>query len=190
MIEILLLYLALLSMAKKKGKRRRRFRKYIRGAVDEELSLGTLAATTLISGGFDSTVVEKTLVSSVVLSWSLTNYTPSAGDGPIIFGLAHSDYTDSEIEAVIENEGSWTEGGKIEQEIARRQVRMVGQFDTPVDAAATVSINDGKPVKTKLNWQLRTGQTLRKWAYNKGTSALATTVPVITVVGHANLWPN
>jgi len=27
------------------------------------------------------------------------------------------------------------------------------------------------------------------WAYNAGSNALATTVPNVSVDGHANLWP-
>ncbi len=169
----------------KKGGRRR---KYLKGNVDEKLSLGTLNASTLISDIFDETVNERTLISSLVASYSLDNLT--APQGPIEFGVAHSDYTDAEIEEFIENTGSWNEGSLVEQEIAKRKVRKIGTFAAESLAGTTdVPFNDGKPVKTKLNWIVNQGQTLRIWAYNHSSSALATTVPLITMAGHCNLWP-
>ncbi len=178
-------------MAKKRGGPKRR-RRYLKGNVDEKLSLGTLAATTLIGDVFDETVNERCLVSSLVASYSLDNLTPP--QGPILFGVAHSDYSDAEIEEVIENTGSWDEGDLVNQEIAKRKVRQIGTFATDsvitsAGAIADVPFNDGKPVKTKLNWILLQGQTLKIWAYNRSSGALSTTVPIITASGHVNLWP-
>ncbi len=174
----------------KRGRGKRRMGRYIRGNVDENLSVGTLAAGTLISAVFDETVNERTLVSSVVASWSLSNMTPAEGVGLLVVGVAHSDYTDAEIEAYIENTGSWNEGDKIQQrEVGKRLIRRVGQFAAPSAAVSAVTLNDGKPIKTKLNWILLQGQTLRYWAYNQGTAAFATTDPDVRLQGHANLWP-
>ncbi len=177
-------------MADKKRRRRRSRGRYIKGAIDETLDLGTLASKTLIANVFDETVEERTRVSSIDATWSLADFTPGAGDGPILCGVAHSDYSAAEIEEVIENTGSWTEGSKTEQEIAKRLVRIVGVF-TEADAAASinqVALNDGLPIKTKLNWILNGGDTLKVFAYNMGDSALATTDPDLHVYGHANLW--
>ena len=171
-------------MARKRGMGR-----YIRGGVDEFLTLTTLAAKTLVGDDFDQVVTERTLVSSIVANWSLTNWTPAAGDGPILVGIAHGDYTDAEIEAVIEISDSWDEGNLIDREVSARKVRRIGVFEIPIDANATVVLNDGKPMKTKLNWILNAGQTLRLWAYNLGTSPLATTAPIVNASGHANLFP-
>ncbi len=169
-------------------RRKRRMGKYLRGSVDEELSLGTLAPVTLVSALFDETVDEKTLISSVVASWSLENFTQAQGDGPILIGLAHSNYSDAQIEEYIEASGSWNEGELIEQEISKRFIRRVGVFEGASLATEIQVLNDGKPIKTKLNWTLMQGQTLRLWAYNQGASALATTVPLVKAAGHANLW--
>ncbi len=168
-----------------------RFRRYLRGRVDESVNLGTLAAKTLVSAAFDETVNERTLISSVHAIWTMREYTPAAGDGPILVGLAHSDYTDAEIEEVIENAGSWNEGDKVSQEMAKRLVRQVGVFDADSGktAAGIYTLNDGMPVKTKLNWILLQAQTLDLWSYNMGTSPLATTAPIVAIEGHANLWP-
>ncbi len=163
--------------------------RYIRGQVNETLALGTLAGTTLISTPFDSVVTERALVTSVVASYTMQEFTSAAGDGPIMVGLAHSDYTDAEIEAFLENVATWEETDQIGQEIARRKVRIIGTFGVPDSNSSNSRLNDGKPVKTKLNWILTVGQTLRLWCYNLGSSALAGTDPQVTAVGHANLFP-
>ncbi len=163
--------------------------KYIRGAVDEELALGTLATKTVISEAFDGSVNERTLVSSIIATYSMTNFTKALGDGPILVGIAHSDYSAAEIESFVENTASWNEGSKVEQEIADRLIRRIGVFDVPDEASDSVVLNDGKPMKKKLNWILLQGQTLQLWAYNLGTSSLETTSPVVAAQGHANLWP-
>ncbi len=164
--------------------------KYIRGRVNENLSLGTLAPVTLVSVIFDESPIERTLVSSIVVTYSMENKTVGGGDGPILLGIAHSDYTDAEIEEVIENAGSWNEGDLVQsKEIARRLVRTVGVFEETGPNLSSQVLNGGSPITTKLNWILATGKTLRLWAYNLGNSALDTTVPVVHAEGHANLWP-
>ncbi len=169
---------------------RRAMGRYIKGNVEELFSLTTLAPATVVGTSFDESVNERTYVSSIKATYSMTGYTKATDDGPILVGVAHGDYTDAEIEAWIENTGSWDEGNLVQQkEVGQRLIRKIGIFDNPASASESVSLNDGKPLKTKLSWILNQGQTLRLWAYNKGTSALGTTVPVINVDGHVNLWP-
>ncbi len=174
-------------VAKRKG--RRKFRKYLRGGVDETLALTTLAATTLVGAVFDETVSEKAWLSSIRASWSLSNLTPGPNIGPILVGIAHSDYTDAEIEAWVEQAASWNEADLVGQEVAKRKIRMVGQFGGKGDVNDIDVLNDGKPIHTKCGWMLNTGQTLRQWAYNTGSQAVATTVPIVKAEGYANLWP-
>ncbi len=163
---------------------------YLRGSVNENVVLTTLAATTVVASQFEETVNEKTFISSLVAKWSLANFTKAVNDGPIKVGVAHSDYTITEIEEWIENTGSWNQGDLVNsREIGKRLIREIGVFEAPVDAAAIVVLNDGKPIHTKLKWLLLQGQTLDLWAYNMGSSALATTAPIVACEGHANLWP-
>ncbi len=162
--------------------------KYLRGIVDEDLSLSTLGAKTLVKTNFDNTPQEELFVSSIQAAWSIAEFTGANNDGPIMVGIAHSDYTVAEIEEYIENAASWSVGDKIAQEQAKRLVRIVGIFRRESSAVAGAVLNDGKLIKTKLNWQLITGQTLAIWAYNLGSSALATTDPQLFCEGHANLW--
>ncbi len=162
--------------------------RYIKGNIDQDSSLGTLAAQTAVVKDFSDTVNERSLVSSVKAVWSLSGVTIGDNIGPVLVGLAHSDYSQAEIEAWIEHVSTWDEGDKVAQETANRFIRKVGiLIPKPVGEAAV--LNDGKPVKTKLNWILNQGQTLQSFAYNLGTSAFATTDPNLNVNGHANLWP-
>ncbi len=177
-----------MAAKKKAGTKRKRMGRYIRGKVQRTLDLGTLAAKTLIGTTLEGTVNERTLVSSYVATHSLGDLAVSSGDGPITVGIAHGDYTDTEIEAFIENAGSWNERDKISQEIGRRKIRTIGTFEQ-LGSNQFATLNDGKPIRTKLNWILTQGQTLRMWAYNQGDSALATNDPDYTVTGHVNLWP-
>lgn len=177
-------------MAKNHGKKRSRRMSgsYIKGIVDEELPLGTLAAKSLVRVPFDEVAAEKTFISSIVASYSMNNWTNVLEAGPILIGIAHSDYTAAEIEEVIENTGSWNRGDKIAQERSKRLIRIIGQFSTEGITGAKVSLNDGKPIKTKLGWSLNTGRGLSLWAYNLGVAAVATTDPNVFASGHCNLW--
>ncbi len=174
-------------MAKRRG--RRKFRKYLKGQIENVVSIADFPAKSAASDPVDDTVTEKAWLSSVQASWSLTGATPTANAGPIWCGIAHSDYTTAEIEEWIENTQSWEEGDKRQQEVARRFIRDVGTFPTPQDAVDKVVLNDGKPIRTKCGWMLASGQTVRMWIYNTGTIAFATTTVLVKAQGHANLWP-
>ncbi len=193
MFEITALIMALAIMLAAlarhgRGRKGRSMAGYLKGNVDESLSLGTLAATTLVADTWDESPEEQTLISSIVCTWTLDQIT--SPQGPIIFGVAHSDYSDAEIEAVIENQASWDRGSKVEQEVAKRLVRQIGVFASgdSTNNASDYDFNDGRPMKIKLNWVLNTGDTLKMWAYNTSATALATTVPILRCHGHANLW--
>ncbi len=183
------MYEADLREAVAKKRRGRKFRRYIKGRVDESLDLGTLAAKTLAGVAFDENVNERTFVSSIVAAYALSNYTPAADDGPLEIGIAHNDYSDAEVEAWVEATGTWNEGDRIGQEIAKRLIRSVGFIEAGQSSQEYFAMNDGKPIKTKLGWILNQGVTLKLWVYNHGTSALATTTADLTCAGHANLWP-
>lgn len=173
----------------KRGRGKRKMGRYIRGNVDEKMALGTLAARTLVSNVFAESVNERTWVSSIKAIHSLSDVTVGAGIGPVLCGVAHSDYTAAEIEEFIENTGSWNEGDMLQnREVGRRFIRIIGTFRMPQTGSDSV-LNEGRPITTKLGWILNTGQTLDQWAYNLGSAAFATTDPQYNIEGHANLWP-
>ncbi len=180
----------LLAVAHRKSSRRRKFRRYIKGQVDEEMAIGTLAPKDVISTGFDQSVVERTFISSMKAAWSLTNVTASSTAGPLLVGIAHGDYTSAEIEEWIENTGSWSEADQVGQEMSRRKIRRVGIFrDQLINEQGIMTLQEGRLITTKLGWILTTGQSLQSWAYNLGTGAYATTDPSVDIQGHVNLWP-
>ncbi len=174
-----------------KHRKRRKFRRYLKGNIDFQLALVTLAGDTLLGANAPDSVTETAWLSSVKASYALRAYTVAAGDGPVVVGLAHSDYTDAEIEEWMENTTSWQQGNKIAQEKAKRFIRQIGVFSLPLNAAEVgdISLNDGRLITTKCGWLLTTGQTVKFWAYNSASGAL-TTGSVFHVNGHANLWPN
>ncbi len=169
-------------MANKKPYRRKKTF-LLKGKVDKALTLGTLAASDVVKVNFNDSVDEEAWALSAELVWSLRDLTP--GEGPIIVGLAHSDYTDPEIEAFLEAAASWKRGNLTEQEIAKRKIRMVGIF--PGEVAEEV-LNDGRPIKTKLSFNLITAATVAMWAFNK-SGAVLTTGGIITAEGHVWLKP-
>ncbi len=172
--------LVTLAVNKGRGKRRR----YLAGVVDEDLALTTLASLDVVAGIFDNVVNERTFCSSVDATWNRSGGT--IGEGPIIVGLAHSDYSPAEIEEFIENTGSWNEGDLVNQEIAKRKIRIVGAF--PGDAADE-GLSDGEKIHTKTKWVLLQGQSLQQWAYNRSAGALTTGSAILTE-GVAHLWPS
>ncbi len=175
----------------KHGKRGRgRFRRYLKGQIDNVFGLGTLAGNTVAADLVDDVVTEKAWLSSVKASWSMDNFTEATDVGPVMCGISHGDYSATEIEEWIENLSSWEEGDLVAKEISQRKIRRVGVFAW-VDSTATgqYALNEGRAITTKCGWMLMTGQTVRIWAYNMGTGALATTAPNLHTQGHANLWP-
>ncbi len=178
------------SMGKFKNHGRKKFRKYLKGKVNHDMTLTTLAPETLLSEVVNDSLSEKAWLSSVMLKWAIDQWTVTTGVGPFLVGVAHSDYTSAEIEEWIENANSWESGDKIGQEIARRKIREIGTFMTPVGGNPdALTLNDGKSIRTKCGWMLNTGQTLRVWAMNLGTVAVVTTNPIVHINGHCNLWP-
>ncbi len=135
-----------------------------------ELPLLTLGSDTVLTVALHSAADGAFRCLSVVLTWILNNM--SAADGPITVGIAHSDYSVTEIKQAIESAGAISQGSKIAQEQANRLVRTVGTISGAGGAAN--SLNDGMPVKTRLNWRINIGDTLVLWAYNENDGALTT----------------
>ncbi len=162
--------------------------KYIKGNIDEDFALGTLANQTGLLEPSD-TVGERTLLTSLEAVYALAGFTAGENIGPIEVGFAHSDYSLAEIEEFLELTTSWNEGDLTDREITNRKIRRIGVFETPESAALDSVLNDGKPIKTRLNWILNAGQGVNFWVYNTGGSAVATTDPNCHIVGHANLFP-
>ncbi len=163
--------------------------RYQRGNINVDIAGGTLAAVTAILGSTVDQVSDRMLLSSVVATYSFAGFTGGDNIGPVEVGIAHHDYTLTEVEQYLEAANSWDEGNLTTREVMGRKIRRVGVF--PVQAASAgeaAVLNDGKQIKTKLNWILTEGQGLNFWIYNQGSAAFASTDPNAHIFGHANLW--
>ncbi len=161
--------------------------KFRSGTIEIDLAMTTLAAKSLVVATTEA-VVDTARISSVKAVYGLTGFTAADGVGPFLFGVAHADYSAAEIEAYIENAGSWDIGDKIAQEVRSRRVKIIGQLGGTATVDAIYQFNDGKVQKTKLNWTLGEGDGLDFWVYNMGDQPVATTVPQFLVFGDASIW--
>ncbi len=188
LILVLICALVIPMMARHGRRRRRNMSRYLNGAINTRLELGTLAGRVVIVENQGQVVADTMRVSSIRCTYSFSGYTLVQNAGPIVVGVSHSDYTAAEIEAYLETQGTWDVGALVEKEIRSRLVRVIGVFKNPATTGEASYLNDGKPIRTKLNWLLAEDDTLQFWAYNQGTAALATTDPSIEIQGNANLW--
>ncbi len=102
---------------------------------------------------------------SVKMTWQISALT--ADEGPLTVGYAHPDYSVTEIKECLEAQAAIDLGNKVAQEKANRLVRIVGTIDSEDER-----LNDGLPVKTKLNWSLPAGMTPNVFVFNEQTGAL------------------
>ncbi len=164
----------------KHGKRRGRL---FVPRIKEALGAGALAANDLISGVFTGVLDRDYWLSSIDVL--VTRHDFTAGEGPIIFGVAHSDYTAAEIEEWLEATTSWSSRDKVENEQASRKCRMIGMLNDP---GAIGEFNDGKEIRIKCGWILEDQATLQMWIYNDNSDPL-TTGGILEYTGKAYLSP-
>ncbi len=182
MIAIVIVAVIMLMMMARKNPKRRRRRLFV-PRIKEGFALAALAANTLLSANFSQTVDRHywAISMDVVPTWN--GFT--AGEGPLIIGVAHEDYTAAEIEAWLESAVSWTADDLIGQEVAHRKCRIIG---TIKDLASDMDMNNGLPIRVKLGWELPIGSGLQLWAYNDSGTAL-TTGGTLEYTGKAFLRP-
>ncbi len=149
------------------GKSRRKGYRYL--PVDQTFPIGNLTTKDVIADDLNSSVDQDTFMVSADLVWGTEDFT--IGEGPLVVGLAHSDYTSAEIEECLEALASWDKGDKVANEQRKRKVRVVGAF--PLIAVDEV-LNLGMPVKTKLGFVVEIGNTLKTFAYNPTLGTIAT----------------
>ncbi len=154
--------------------------------VESSLAVGALAASDVTSSPLTATSANKYRVTSVKASYMIADL-PAVADGGFQFGIAHGDYTAAEIEECIEATGAIDIGNKVEQERANRLVREIGTISPEGTQAvgSEMSYNEGRPVKTKLNWEIGIGKTLALYVRN-GSSTVYTTGALLKAKGE--LW--
>ena len=176
MLEILVSILATLFLAKHTGSRGRYNLHRVR--VTTEKALATLASDTALKQTLTGTSSSEYRLVTAKIAWALVGLT--AGEGPITVGFSHSDYTVLEIKECLESQSSISQGDKIATEQANRLVRVVG-----ILSEANSSLNDGRPIKTRLNWRVQIGQSVDIFIWNESTGAL-TTGAFVNVAG--DIW--
>lgn len=162
-VVVSIVFLAILiGMAKRR--RSRRFRALpVQGAI----TLGALAADTVIKQNHTGSFGRDAYVISGDLDLCMRNQT--AGEGPVKVGIAHGDYTAAEIEECLEATDSWDPSDKVANEKRRRQVREIGVF--PAIAVDEV-LNDGRKIRVPFKFVCESGQTIAFWAWNRSGAAL------------------
>lgn len=133
--------------------------------VTPALTLGTLAGATVQTGAVTGSADGAYRAISMEMTWSALGVAAQTG-GPVRVGYAHSDYSVTEIKEALEASNAISVGDKIVNEQANRLVRTVGTLLTSVE---NTELNDGKPIKTRLNWLIPIGKAVNIFAYNDGS---------------------
>ncbi len=183
MLQYLLFMLAVFAMAKRRAKRKFNLR---RVRIANSAAVGALATLDVLGAALTPNAADKVRVISANLAWSWSDIA-SIADDSLEFGLAHSSYTDAQIEEALEATGSWDLGDKVAQERGNRLVRSIGVISGEglVSSNQGAQFNDGKPVKTKLNWLLSAGDAITVWMRN-ASGTVYSTGSALTTVG--DLW--
>ncbi len=167
MLEIIISMLVFLIGAAKKGRPRRR-RGIMVANCDHELSLGTLALNTAVIDGIQGNADRPIWFVSVDGIWSIKELTDL--DGPIVVGYAHSDYTVTEIKEFLEINAGFNFSDMLTRERQARKIRVAAVLQPSGGAETDWVANDGRPIRTKLNWGCPSGSTLNMFAYNRGAA--------------------
>ncbi len=147
--------------------------------VDIQLALTTLGDGIVKAQPLFSSVLKEDLfVLSTDLNYSVRDLT--AGElQPATVGLAHGDYSVTEIKEKLDNDSYLGPGDKIEQEKSRRLVRKVGTLFPEGPGVSTVFLyatgrNGGRIIRTKLKFMIQSGHNLQTWVWNRSGAALQT----------------
>jgi len=171
-------FIVLVSAAKRRARVKR---DWFRIPVDVVEALSTLADSAGLLQSLTTAALEHDArVTSVELTYAITGLT--AGESPIEVFLCASDYTQTEVEEYIELAGLLGPGNKVEKEVSSRFVRLIGAFN---GEGTDDVLNDGRPMKTRLNWLVPDGRTINLESYNHSGAQL-TTGAVVRVMGHIN----
>ncbi len=161
-------------MAKKGHGKRRRFN-LRRVRITAEQALATLASdTALVTSTTGAGDIPYRAI-TMNLTWAIRDATQ--GEGPVTVGYAHSDYTVTEIKECLESQAAISQGDKVANERSKRLVRIVGVLNFDTNGFA---LNDGKPIKTRLNWLISVGDQVNIFIFNENNAALSTGAFVLT----------
>ncbi len=135
--------------------------------VIPQIALTTLANVTVLVGAVTGSADGAYRAVSLIGNWTYKSI--GTTKGPVVVGYCHSDYSVAEIKEAIEIANSINVGDMVAQEKANRKVRIIGTFQ---GAETSEVLNDGKPIKTRLNWLLPIGKAVNIFAYNDAGGSL------------------
>ncbi len=152
---------------KRTGKNRQGF---VAIPFNSSIALSTLANNTVLSTAlFGSAFGEDIFIISIDSTWHIDALTD--GQGPIDVGFAHSDLTVDEVSEALSAELTDPDD-IIQKERARRPVRRSGIFHGKV--GGNESLNDGKPIRTKMKFSVGDGHQINFWQQNLSGATLTT----------------
>ncbi len=152
--------------------------------VTAAVGVGALASGDVTSGAITTAASNKLRFVTLDASYSWSD-TSNATDDSMEFGIAHGDYTATEIEECLEAQAAIDIGLKVEQEQANRLVRVIGIFSNEGAASGGAQFNDGKRYKMRLNWLIGAGDLIQVWMRN-ASGTIYTTGSAVIVTG--DLW--
>lgn len=159
----------------RKGRKRR---PVLVAKVNAEISMQTLDAATVGEAVLVANSSSQRLwVISADLNWDWKDAT--AGDGPIQCGVAHGDYSVTEINEWFDSGIGLGDVDMIVQEKNSRKCRDSGTMSL-VGAGTDAQLNDGNPKRTKLGFYLGSGDGLTMWVRNGGTELITGSEVVCT----------
>lgn len=148
--------------------------------MNNTISLGTLADQTAVKATL-ATLASGGFIVAADLMWAIRDVV--SGEGPIEVGVAHGDYSVTELKEALEASASADPGDLVAREHARRLLRKSGFF--PGFSTEEV-LNDGRVKRTKVRFALADGSTLAAYAYNRSGAALTVGAGEVVVMG--DLW--
>ncbi len=163
-------------MAKHRS-RRRRNSNFFAYPLNTTHPLGTLAAGVITSAAMTAFGTTRVRVISADLTWAIAGST--AQEGPLRVGLTSSNLSNTEIGEALDAAPT-SKADIIAIERSKRPVRSVGQYEIQ---STTEVLNDGKPIRTKLQFGLDEGIELNLWVRNVSGIANLTTGAAVIVSG-------
>ncbi len=157
-----------LDMAKHKSRRG-----FLPVRVAAVVSLGALATTGISENVLLTNSDQELYLVSGDLIVSMRDHTPD--QGPITVGVAHGDYSATEIDEWFESNAAVTKD-MIAREKSRRKCRAIGAFP---GTEATEVLNDGKPIRVKLGFAISEGSNLNLWGRNDDDGTLTSGTDIV-----------
>ncbi len=159
------------------GKNRRRgSRGFVAMPVSGSVLPSTLASGIVIKSNLMSNLSEDFYCISADLAFQIRDGT--VGEGPLQVGIAHGDYSVTEIKEYLDVDYS-NPGDKIAREQATRLVRRCGFFQQNLAAAGEQMPQNGEVKRVKIRFLVTDGISLDFWVHNQSGAALSGGATVI-----------